>query len=365
MPKYDYLVVGAGMFGGVFSHEASKAGKSVLVVERRDHIGGNCYTQEIDGIHVHVYGPHIFHCKKKYLWDYVNQFAEFNNFSLRGRVRFGDTVYSFPINLMTFQQLWGINTPERAEKKLAELKTHCTNPQNFRDWIVSEVGEEIYEIFFRGYTTKQWNRDPSELPSSIVKRLPRPRTQFNDRYFDDPYEGIPVGGYTQIFQKMLRDADIELKTDFLSNRDELEKLAGRIIYTGPIDEFFDCCYGKLEYRSLHWEHEHLDGDYQGAAVVNYGSLEVPFTRIIEHKHFEMSDVPNTIITREYPAPYDGNNIPCYPVRDEKNAALHKQYQKLSEGSGVVFGGRLGSFEYYDMHMAIAAALTLAQKELGS
>ena len=367
MSKYDFAVIGAGLFGATFAYEACKRGKKVLVLDRRDHIGGNCYTRELESIHVHAYGPHCFHTAHKPLWDYVSQFAEFNNFSLRGKANYQGRLYSMPLNLMTMQQVWRVSTPQEALAKLESVKIPCKNPRNLEDFILSEVGHELYEMFIKGYTAKQWGREPRELPKSIIQRLPI-RTHFNDRWFKDEHrwEGIPIGGYTAIFERMLRQCEVKLNVDFLLDRSSITSLADRVVYTGPLDEYFDHCYGRLEYRSLRFEEEVLNGDFQGTAIVNYTEQAIPWTRIVEHKHFEFKqDLPKTVITREYPAPYTGSNPPFYPVRDEVNVKLYSQYAGLAARESTIFGGRLARYQYFDMDQTIANALSVVRSALDS
>lgn len=360
---YDYLIVGTGIFGSVFAYEANKIGKKVLVLEKRNHIGGNCYTEKIEEINIHKYGPHIFHTNDKRIWDYINQFAEFNNFVNRPKVNFLGNIYSFPINLFTLYQLWGTSTPQEAKKKLDQVKIINNNPQNLEDWILSQVGEEIYEKFIKGYTTKQWGRHPKELPSSIIKRLPI-RLTFDDNYFNDKFQGIPIGGYTQIFEKMLSGIEVITNVDFLKDKNYFESKAKKIIYTGKIDELFEYSYGQLEYRSLKFENEILAGDFQGNAVVNYTEENIPYTRICEHKHFEFGQQEKTLITREYPDKYDINKVPYYPIGDEKNIELYNKYKNLTENENrYILGGRLAEYKYYDMHQILASALVKIKKEL--
>jgi len=359
---YDYLIVGSGMFGSVFSHEANKNDKKVLIIEKREHIGGNCYTEKSEGINVHKYGPHIFHTNDQRIWKYVNQFAEFNHYVNRPKVLYKEKIFSFPINLMTLQQLWNVKTPKEARQKIESVKIANNNPQNLEEWILSQVGEEIYEVFIKGYTTKQWGREPRELPASIIKRLPI-RMNFDDNYFNDRYQGIPIGGYTKIFEKMLGGIPIELNVDFFENRTYFESIAKKIIFTGKIDQLFDHTYGHLEYRSLRFEHEMHEGDFQGNAVVNYTEQEVPFTRICEHKHFEFGNQEKTIITKEFPDSYDSTKVPYYPIGDSKNVEIYEKYKTLTKSENkYILGGRLAEYKYYDMHQIIASALKSVKKE---
>lgn len=360
---YDYIIVGTGIFGSVFAYEANKIGKKVLVLEKRNHIGGNCYTEKIENINVHKYGPHIFHTNDKRIWEYINQFADFNNFVNRPKVNFKGILYSFPINLFTLYQLWGTKTPEEAKKKLEQVKIVNNNPQNLEEWILSQVGEEIYEKFIKGYTTKQWGREPKYLPSSIIKRLPI-RLTFDDNYFNDKYQGIPNGGYTQIFEKMLNGIEVITEVDFLKNKSYFENKTKKIIFSGKIDELYDYTYGQLEYRSLKFETQVLDGDFQGNAVVNYTEQNVAYTRICEHKHFEFGTQEKTIITKEYPDSYDSTKVPYYPIGDSKNLELYDKYKLLTEKENrYILGGRLAEYKYYDMHQIIGSALTKVKKEL--
>lgn len=357
--KYDYLIVGAGFFGATFAHEMKKIGKKVLVIDKRDHIGGNAYTKNVEGINVHVYGPHIFHTNNKKIWDYVNQFATFNHFVNRVKVRFGDKVYSMPINLMTFNQVAGCITPKDAQEYLEkECKTY-KNPKNLEEWMVSQVGWPMYNLLIRGYTKKQWKRDPKELPASIIKRLPI-RMTYDDNYYNDCYQGIPMGGYTQIFEKMLDGIEVKLQTDDYKN---WEKIAHKLVYTGRIDEFFGYIHGDLQYRTLEFKHRIVEAqDFQGVAQMNYSDESVPYTRIIEHKHFEFGLQPKTVITYEYPTEWNINKTPYYPINDDANNAIYKKYKEMGKIPNIIWGGRLAEFKYYDMHQVIASALTHAEKE---
>ncbi len=368
MSEYDYLIVGAGLYGAVFANEAAKRGKSCLVVDRREHIGGNIYTKRCSDINVHVYGAHIFHTSDKYVWDYINQFAEFNNYINSPIARYKNELYNLPFNMNTFSKMWGITTPDEAKKIIADQisKLGITTPANLEEQALSLVGTDVYEKLIKGYTKKQWGRDCKELPSFIIKRLPL-RFTYDNNYFNDRYQGIPVGGYTQIIEKMLEHAQVRLGTDYLENRAELDTLADKVIYTGAIDAFYGYRLGVLEYRSVRFETEELETDnYQGNAVVNYTDSDVPYTRIIEHKHFEFGKQPTTIISREYSSEWKKGDEPYYPVNDEKNSRLYAQYEKLaSEEKRVIFGGRLGAYRYYDMDKVIAAALDMSKKELGT
>jgi len=352
---YDYLIVGAGLFGAVCARELTDAGKKVLVIDKRNHIGGNCYTEEVSGVQVHKYGPHIFHTNSKKVWDYISKFTEFNNFVNRPKVSYKGQIFSFPINLFTLYQLYNVTTPQQAKDKLKEVSVK-TDDDSLEGHMLSTVGPEIYNTFVKGYTTKQWGRSPKNLPSFIIKRLPI-RFTYDDNYFNDKYQGIPTCGYTKMFENLLEGIEVKLEVDFLSSsfdRSDYKK----IIYTGPIDAYYDYKYGALEYRSLSFEREILEGDFQGNAVVNYTEEEVPYTRIIEHKHFSDPKNSITVVTKEYPQEFDvaGGTEPYYPVNDIKNNNKYKQYENLSTGESVVFGGRLGLYKYYDMDQVIAAAL---------
>ncbi|HEY2881940.1 MAG TPA: UDP-galactopyranose mutase [Pirellulales bacterium] len=361
---FDYAIVGCGMFGAVFARLMAEQGRRVILFDKRPHIGGNCYTEQIEGIHVHRYGPHIFHTNNVQVWQFANRFAEFNHFRLRTPANFRGRLFSFPINLMTMHQLWGVASPEEADRKLAEVRVPCDAPQNLEQWILAQVGRELYETFIKGYTTKQWGREPSQLPAAIIRRLPIRRT-YNDRYFDDRFEGIPIGGYTRMFENMLDHELIRFETgvDFFQQRTWIAQQAKTLVYTGKIDEFFDYRFGQLEYRSLRFEQQTLDGDFQGSAIVNYTAAEVSHTRITEHKHFDMHDTPRTVITYEFPDRYDETKVPYYPIRDEQNEQRYQRYRELAEQTGVIFGGRLGTYQYYDMHQVMAQAMATAQREL--
>lgn len=377
MKTYDYLIVGAGLFGAVFAHEAKKAGKKVLVIDKRDHIGGNIYTKEVEGIQVHQYGAHIFHTSDREVWDYMQQFAEFNRYTNSPVARYQDEVYNLPFNMNTFSRMWGIHTPAQAkeiiENQIAEAGIR--EPKNLEEQAISLVGKDIYEKLVKGYTEKQWGRRATELPSFIIKRLPV-RFVYDNNYFNDKYQGIPVGGYTRIIEKMLDGVQVRLNTDFFTQREELMKEAENLLFTGMIDAYYDYCYGALEYRSLRFETEVLDMEnYQGNAVVNYTEYEIPYTRIIEHKHFEYgcqggyggsgSGVSKkTVITREYPASWSRGKEPYYPMNDEKNNALYEKYRTLAKKEEhVIFGGRLGMYQYFDMHQVVRAALKAAEENL--
>lgn len=368
---YDYLIVGAGLFGAVFAHEAKKAGKSVLVIDKRGHMAGNIYTKEVDGIQVHQYGAHIFHTSNKEVWDYIQQFAEFNRYTNAPVACYKDELYNMPFNMNTFSKMWNVATPAEAKAKIEEQikEAGITEPKNLEEQAISLVGRDIYEKLVKGYTEKQWGRRATELPAFIIKRLPV-RFVYDNNYFNDKYQGIPVGGYTQIVEKMLDGIEVRLGTDFFEHREELAAQAEKIVFTGMIDEYFDYCYGELEYRSLRFETEELDCEnYQGNAVINYTEYEVPYTRIIEHKHFEFGCQsgelnPKTVITREYPVTWKRGDEPYYPMNDEKNNTLYAKYCELAEKEeNVIFGGRLGMYKYFDMHHVVAEALTCVRKEL--
>lgn len=362
--KYDFLVVGAGFFGAVFAHEAQVRGKKCLVIDRRNHIGGNCYTEEQAGIVVHKYGAHIFHTSDKTIWDYVGQFAEFNNYVNSPIANYKGEIYNMPFNMNTFSRLWGIATPAEAKAIIEAQKGAVTDPKNLEEQAISLVGTDIYEKLVRGYTEKQWGRSCKELPAFIIRRLPV-RFTYDNNYFTDRYQGIPEGGYTKIFEKLLAQTAVRLGCDYLQEREQLRSMAEQVIYTGPIDQYFGCCYGPLQFRSLRFETEVLDTDnFQGNAVVNYTDRETPFTRIIEHKHFEFGTQPKTVITREYPAAWTPGEEPYYTVNDQENNALYEKYAALAaQESGVHFGGRLGEYKYYDMDKVIASSLRLCEKLL--
>jgi UDP-galactopyranose mutase len=359
---YDFLVIGAGLFGSVFSRQVAEHGKTVLLIDKRPHIGGMCYTEKIEGIDVHKYGPHTFHTEKEEIWKFVNKFAKFNSFQQRTKVNYKNNIYSFPINMMTLQQLWGVTTPEQARKKLQEVRINIENPHNLEEWILSQVGEEIYNIFIKGYTEKQWGRDASSLPSFIIKRLPI-RLTYDDRYFSDDFQGVPINGYTNMFENMLdhKNIKIDLNINFFENQD-LKKAAKKTVYTGKVDEFFNYKHGELQYRSLRFETEVLNGDFQGNSIFNYTDKDVPFTRIVEHKHFVFKESDKTVITKEYPDSYDHSKIPFYPVFDDENRKIYEKYA-AEQTPDVIFGGRLGTYKYYDMHQIVAQALTKANQTI--
>lgn len=368
MTQYDYLVVGAGLSGAVFANAAKQAGKSVLVIDRREHIAGNVYTEEVDGINVHKYGAHIFHTSRKDVWNYVNRFAEFNNYINSPIANYHGKMYNMPFNMNTFCKIWpDVVTPADARAKIAEqvARENISNPENLEEQALSLVGRDIFETLVKGYTEKQWGRDCKDLPASIIKRLPC-RFTFDNNYFNDRYQGIPVGGYTKMVERMLDGIEVHCGVEYADLIVDRPDVASRTIYCGPIDAYFNYGLGHLEYRSLRFETEALDEfDHQGVAVVNYTAREVPYTRIIEHKHFEFGTQPATIITREYPADWKPGDEPYYPINDARNEGLYKKYSELAEQEGdVVFAGRLGGYKYYDMDKAIAAAFDLVSAELG-
>ena len=368
MKKYDYLIVGAGLFGAVFAHEAVKKGKKCLVIEKRPHIAGNVYTEKIEDINVHKYGAHIFHTSDKKVWDYVNEFADFNNYVNSPIAVFNDELYNMPFNMNTFSKMWGIKTPAEAKAIIEKQRKEygVENPKNLEEQAISLVGKDVYEKLVKGYTQKQWGRKCSELPAFIIKRLPL-RFVYDNNYFNDRYQGIPVGGYTQIVEKMLEGTDVLLDTDYFDfvKKSENKNIAEKTLFTGQIDRFFDYCFGALQYRSVRFETEILDEEnFQGNAVVNYTSADVPYTRIIEHKHFEFGKQPKTVISREYSEEWKEGVEPYYPVNDDKNNALYEKYlEKAKTMPDVIFGGRLGAYKYYDMDKVILAAWDLAEKEL--
>lgn len=366
MKTYDYLIVGAGLYGAVFAHEATKKGKTCLVIDKRSHIAGNVYTEDVDGIAVHKYGAHIFHTSNKKVWEYVQQFAEFNHYINSPVAVYKDELYNLPFNMNTFSKMWGIKTPaeakERIQEQIADL--NITEPRNLEEQALSLVGTDVYQKLVKGYTEKQWGRDCKELPAFIIKRLPL-RFVYDNNYFNDPYQGIPKGGYTQMVAKMLGDTEVLLNTDYYEFIKGHEGIAKTTIFTGMIDEFFDYKLGVLEYRSVRFEEEKLDMDnYQGNAVVNYTEREIPYTRIIEHKHFDFGKQPTTVISREYPSEWKKGDEPYYPINNERNNSLYAQYKELADQEkNVIFGGRLGGYKYYDMDKVIEAALAKAEEVL--
>ena len=382
MKKYDYLCVGAGLFGAAVAHELTKKGKKVLVIDKRDHIAGNVYTEDVDGINVHKYGAHIFHTNNKKVWEYVQQFAEFNRYTNSPVANYKGELYSLPFNMYTFNKMWGVITPDEAKAKIEEQKKEALSemaekrgvslkefvPENLEEQAISLVGTDIYEKLIKGYTKKQWGRECTELPSFIIKRLPV-RLTFDNNYFNAKYQGIPMGGYTAMVEKMLEGIDVKLGVDYFENKDELNALAEKIIYTGPIDAYFDYKLGRLEYRTVRFDTEKLEcSNFQGNAVVNYTDSDTPFTRIIEHKWFEFGknkdqeEIPTTVISREYSKEWEEGDEPYYPVNDDKNNRLYLSYKELAKKEeNVIFGGRLGEYKYYDMDTVIESALTAAEK----
>jgi len=370
--KYDYIVVGSGLYGAIFAHEAKAKGKSVLVVDKRPNIAGNVYTEKQEGINVHMYGAHIFHTNDKRVWNYITQFAEFNRFTNSPVANYKGELYSMPFNMYTFNKMWGVVTPEEAAAKIDEQKKEITGePKNLEEQAISLVGRDIYEKLVKGYTEKQWGRDCKELPAFIIKRLPV-RLTFDNNYFNALYQGIPIGGYTKMVENLLDGIEVRLNTDYLEHKAELDALADKVVYTGPIDAYFGFKLGTLEYRSVRFENETLDiPNFQGNAAVNYTDRETPWTRIIEHKWFEFgkdedgNDLPKTIISREYSSEWKAGDEPYYPVNDEKNGQLYAKYKELADKeTGVIFGGRLGEYKYYDMDTTVASVLDMCEKELG-
>lgn len=359
MKKYDYLIVGAGLYGSIFAYEMNKKGKKCLVIDKRNHIGGNIYTEEIEGINVHKYGAHIFHTSNKEVWEYINQFCEFNNYINSPIANYKGEIYNLPFNMNTFNKLWGVITPKEAQKKIEEQKKEhgIVEPKNLEEQAISLIGKDIYEKLIKGYTEKQWGRDAKKLPSFIIKRLPV-RFTYDNNYFNDRYQGIPIGGYTKIIEKMLEGIEVRLNSNFFDKREEYENIADKIVFTGMIDEYYNYCFGKLEYRSLRFETEILNEEnYQGNAVVNYTEGEIPYTRIIEHKHFEYGQQEKTVITREYPSEWKEGDEPYYPVNNERNNELYLKYKELADKEEkVIFGGRLGEYKYYDMDKVIEKCL---------
>lgn len=372
---YDYLIVGAGLFGAIFAHEARKQGKTCLVVEKRDHLAGNIYTKEIEGIQVHQYGAHIFHTSNQFVWEYMQQFAQFNRYTNCPVAYYEGEIYNMPFNMNTFHKMWGVRTPKEAQEKIQEQikEAGIEEPHNLEQQAIRLVGRDIYEVLIKGYTEKQWGKSAKALPPEIIKRLPV-RFTYDNNYFNDLYQGIPIGGYTQIIKKMLSCADdgrgtaienqidVRLNTDYLKHKEALDKEARKVLYTGPIDAYFQYACGELEYRSVKFETEVLDTDnYQGNAVVNYTEFEVPYTRIIEHKHFEFGTQPKTVVSREYPVAWQRGDEPYYPINDARNNALYQKYKGLAEGEkDTVFGGRLGMYQYFDMHHVVERAINLGR-----
>ena len=365
MAEYDYLLVGSGLFSSVFAHEMNKIGKKCLIIEKRDHIGGNIYTIEKEGINVHMYGAHIFHTSNKEVWDYINQFATFNRYTNSPVANFNGELYNLPFNMNTFYQMWGVRTPQEAKEMIEKQKASAQidKPKNLEEQAISLVGRDIYEKLIEGYTEKQWGKKCCELPAFIIKRLPV-RFTFDNNYFNDMYQGIPIGGYTKIIEKMLDGIEVKLNTDFFDDKEKWANIADKIVFTGMIDEYYDYCYGELEYRGLKFEEECLNMEnYQGNAVINYTDSKTPYTRIIEHKHFEDSQSEKTIITREYPKTWTKGEEAYYPVNDDKNSELYSKYKELADNEeNVIFGGRLGMYQYFDMWKVIEEALKCVECE---
>jgi|TARA_R110000868_G_C10948474_1_gene767618 UDP-galactopyranose mutase len=358
--KYDYVIVGGGLFGAICAHELNKKGKSVVVLELRDHIGGNCYTEEKDGVHIHKYGAHIFHTNDKKVWDYINQFAEFRPFSHNVIANYKGEIYNLPFNMSTFNQMWGVTTPYAAENKI-DKQRFKGKVTNLEEQALSLVGKDVYEKLIKGYTQKQWRKDPKELPASIIKRLPV-RFTYNNNYFNDKYQGIPIGGYTQIFDKLLDGIKVYTNCNYLENKEYWDNLTDKVIYTGPIDTYFNYEFGDLEYKSVEWETMKINTDnYQGCAVMNYTDEETSFTRIIEHKHFDDQNQKVSWVSIEYPKEYKRGTEPFYPVNDEANNDKYRKYKQLADNEAVIFGGRLAEYKYYDMHQVVASALTKVNK----
>jgi UDP-galactopyranose mutase len=360
---YDYLIVGAGFYGAICARELTDAGYKVLVIDKRDHIGGNCYTENKDGINIHTYGPHIFHTSNEEVWKWINQYVEFNNFTYRPVANFKDEIYSLPFNMWTFSKLWDVSHPHQAALMIKEQSKHIGEPTNLEEQAIKLVGKDVYEKLIKGYTEKQWKKPCTELPKEIIKRLPV-RMNYDNNYFNDKYQGIPIGGYTQVFDKLLKNVDLQLNQDFFENKIYWEGLGKKVIYTGPIDKYFDYQFGQLEYKTTRFEHHRIaDNNYQGTPVMNYTDIDIPFTRVIEHKHFEGTDSPVTWVTWEYPHDYDPKTTePMYPVNDVDNTAKYQKYKELADQNiNTIFGGRLAEYKYYDMHQVIASALEAVKK----
>ena len=368
MKEYDYLIIGAGLFGSIFAYEAKKRGKRVLVIDKREHIGGNVYCESIEGINVHKYGAHIFHTNNKEIWEYISQFCEFNNYINSPIAKYKNEVYNLQFNMNTFNKLWGVITPKEAQEKINKQieEFGIKEPKNLEEQAISLVGKDIYEKLIKGYTEKQWGRNATELPAFIIKRLPI-RFTYDNNYFNDRFQGIPIGGYNVIFEKLLENIDLKLGIDFFKNKEELVQKAEKIVFTGMIDQFFNYEYGTLEYRSLRFENDVLDEEnYQGNAVVNYNEREIPYTRIIEHKHFEFGKQNKTVITREFPVEWKNGDEPYYPINDERNNAIFAKYQEeAAQNDKVIFCGRLADYKYYDMHVVIERALNVVEEEFSN
>ncbi len=360
---YDYLIIGSGLFGSIIAHEANKRNKTCLIIEKRNHIGGNCYTEQRDGINIHKYGAHIFHTSNKTVWEYINQFAQFNHYINSPIANYKGEIYNLPFNMNTFNKMWGVITPDEAKAIINKQSLNC-QAQNLEEHIISMVGKDIYEKLVKGYTEKQWGRSCTDLPAEIIKRLPI-RFTYDNNYFNDMYQGIPIGGYTQIFENLLKNCEIHFNVDYNKTRNEYAKIAKKIIYTGTIDSYFNYCYGSLQYRSVSFETQKLDmPNYQGVAVVNYTDKETPYTRIIEHKHFEFGNQPTTVISKEYPTEWDISKEPYYPINDNLNQNIYNKYLSLAKAElNVTFGGRLGQYKYFDMQHIILEALNYCRKEM--
>ncbi len=361
--KFNYLIVGTGLFGATIAHSLTRSGKQCFVIDKRSHIGGNIYTKLVNGINVHKYGAHIFHTSNKRVWDFVNSFVEFNRYINAPIANYKGKLYNLPFNMNTFYQMWGVTTPEQAATKIEEQRRESgiTHPRNLEEQAISLIGKDIYYTLIKDYTEKQWGRKATELPTFIIRRLPV-RLTFDNNYFNDKYQGIPVGGYTKLVEKLLEGVEVKLDMDYFENKEYFDSVADRIIYTGEIDRYFDYCFGHLEYRTVSFETEVLEGvsNYQGNAVVNYTDAETPYTRIIEHKHFEFGNQPDTVISKEYSKEWRLGDEPYYPVNDERNSALYTKYKALADAQErVIFGGRLAEYKYYDMHQVIERALNLA------
>lgn len=357
---FDYLIVGAGLTGATFAHQLLKKNKRVLIIDKNKYVGGNCYTKKIEGIDIHLHGPHVFHTDNKKIWDYINQFSEFNNFINKPKVVYQNKLYSFPINLMTFNQIWGIKTPYEAKQKINEIRINFAPPKNIEEFCLSQIGQELYEIFIKGYTTKQWAKSPKNLPIDIIKRIPI-RFDYNEAYYNDKYQGIPVNGYTEIIEKMIYGSIVKLETNYFNNREYWNNQAKYIIYTGKIDEFFDYSLGHLEYRSLEFDTKIMDMEsFQGNAVINYTDEFIPYTRSIEYKYFNYKDNPSTVVVKEFPQKHNKNNEPYYPINNKKNNELYYKYRNLIKENNMLFAGRLGKYSYIDMDDAIIEAINLSE-----
>lgn len=362
MKKYDYLIVGAGLYGACFAYFAAQKGKRCLVIDKREHLGGNLYCEEVEGINVHKYGAHIFHTSNRKVWEFVTSLVEFNNYINSPVANFKGKLYNLPFNMNTFHQLWGVITPQEAEAYIKKQREEAgiSEPTNLEEQAISLVGTDIYRILIEGYTEKQWGRKCSELPASIIRRLPV-RFTYDNNYFNDTYQGIPIGGYNRLFEKLLQDVEVKLNADYFAEKELYDSLADKVVYTGPIDQYFDYCFGKLEYRTVRFEHDLLDTDnYQGVAVMNYTDAETPFTRIIEHKHFEFGKQEKTVISREYSSEWKDDSEPYYPINNDKNTEVYLKYKELAnQKENVIFGGRLAEYKYYDMHHIIENVLAIA------